>query len=372
MGARGMGMASVVANPDDLISAFYYNPAGLARIKGENIAVGSGFVYLPFKYQNSEGYSQPDHMIAPMPFFGYSTDKAQPVVLGIGLFSTLGVGFDFEKDPAHGIYDDIESSAGVLYVSPTLAYRINPRLAVGFELNIGYGMAEINQPLRHPVTGTPLGGYLETKSDGFGYGFTVGLLYEITPSLTMGLNWRSPMKTSLEGDAKFAGQEDDFELDFYWPQMVSLGLAYKPNPRLTLSVSTKWADWTYFDRSKFLRFERERFTQFNGPLFDDSRDTMQYLVGLEYWHNKDIVLRIGYKYDQYSIDSKYLSPLVADVDDHMFFGGIGIQWNKWQAHLFCCYAVPVERKNEESLVGYPNGEVSGYAPVPGFEINYRF
>ena len=90
MGARGMGMASVVANPDDLIAALYYNPAGLARIKGENIGGGTQFAFIRLKYQNSEGYSQPGHMVAPLPFFGYSTDKAKPVVLGVGLFSTLG------------------------------------------------------------------------------------------------------------------------------------------------------------------------------------------------------------------------------------------------------------------------------------------
>lgn len=368
MGAIGMGMASVVANPDDVIAAFYYNPAGLARIEGENIAGGAQLGYIRLKYRNSEGYSRMNHMTAPMPFFGYCTDKARPVVLGVGLFSTLGVGFNFKRDPSHGVYDDLESSAGVLYLSPAVACRINPRLALGFELNIGYGVAEINQPLRDPTTGAYLG-YLETESDGFGYGCTIGLLYELTPSLTAGLNYRSPLKISQEGDAKFAGVKDDVDLDLYWPQMVSLGLAYRPNPRLTISVTVKWSDWTYLDRSKF-RFEQ--LDQFDGPLVKDSRDTMRYSVGLEYWYNENIVLRTGYEHDEHSIDSKYFSPLLADANLHMFFSGIGVEWGDWKADLFFVYTAVDERKNKNSLVGYPNGEVSGNCPVPGFQISYHF
>ena len=304
VGARGMGMASVVANPDDPIAAFYYNPAGLARIEGENIAGGVEFVFVRMNYRNSEGYNQRNHVTAPIPFFGYTTDRAKPVVLGIGLYSTLGVGFNFYKDPAHGVREDIESSAGVLYLAPTIAYRINPRLSVGFELNIGYGAAEMNQPVRDKETGSYLG-YLETEADGFGYGCTIGLLYELTPSLTVGLNWRSPMKTSLEGDAKFAGIDGDLDLDPYWPQMVSLGLAYKPNPRLTFSVTVKWADWTYLDNSEF---RYRGLPILNHPLVKDSRDTMRYSASLEYRYNNKIVLRTGYEYDEHSV-IRNISPL---------------------------------------------------------------
>jgi len=375
VGARGMGMASVVANPDDPIAAFYYNPAGLARIEGENIAGGVEFVFVRMNYRNSEGYNQRNHVTAPIPFFGYTTDRAKPVVLGIGLYSTLGVGFNFYKDPAHGVREDIESSAGVLYLAPTIAYRINPRLSVGFELNIGYGAAEMNQPVRDKETGSYLG-YLETEADGFGYGCTIGLLYELTPSLTVGLNWRSPMKTSLERDAKFAGIDGDLDLDPYWPQMVSLGLAYKPNPRLTFSVTVKWADWTYLDNSEF---RYRGLPILNHPLVKDSRDTMRYSAGLEYRYNNKIVLRTGYEYDEHSVDSKYLSPLLADVNFHMFFGGIGFESGDWKADLFCVYTAVIDRENTDSLIGYPNqvlgypkGEVSGNVPVPGFEISYRF
>lgn len=41
IGAIGGGMASVVANPDDVIASFYYNPAGLARLEGTHVSSGA-------------------------------------------------------------------------------------------------------------------------------------------------------------------------------------------------------------------------------------------------------------------------------------------------------------------------------------------
>jgi long-chain fatty acid transport protein len=366
IGAIGGGMASVVANPDDVIASFYYNPAGLARLEGTHISSGAEFAHIRTTYRNSNGYARTNHSTASLPMFGYSTDRLQPVVFGVGLFSTLGVGFNYKNDPAHGVFNDIKSSAGVLYVAPAVAYKVNSRLSLGLELNIGYGIAELDQPIS--LAGTYLG-YLETETDGFGYGVTLGLLYDLSDTLTLGFSWRSAMRTSQHGEAKFMGAKSDVDLDLYWPHMVRMGIAYSPNSKFTFSVTAQWSDWSNFDRTKF---SFEKFSAFDGNLFDDSRDTMKYQVGAEYWCNDQIVLRLGYQKDEHSIDSKYLSPLMCDADTHMTFSGIGLKHGKWKADVFFVYTVIVERRNSSSLVGYPNGKISGNAPVPSFQISYAY
>ncbi|HLA27106.1 MAG TPA: hypothetical protein VJZ49_04355 [Syntrophales bacterium] len=54
--AEGMGGA-VVALPTDIISAFYYNPAGLTEIKGTN-AVGGIYRLRPSIEYETIGYSK--------------------------------------------------------------------------------------------------------------------------------------------------------------------------------------------------------------------------------------------------------------------------------------------------------------------------
>lgn len=369
VGGRGAGMQSLVANPDDVIAALYYNPAGLAKIEGKHIAGGTGLAFLRARYRNSEGYDRMNHMTAPLPFFGYSTDEVGPVVLGIGGFSTLGVGFNYGKDPAHGVLEDIKTSVGLLVLVPSLAYRISPSLSVGFQLNIGYGKSEISQPLRHPQTGIPLGGHLETEGDGFGFGVGIGLLYDFSSEFTLGFSYRSPMKTSLEGEAKFEGIKDDVDLVLYWPQAATLGLAYKPSPKLTLSVALRWMDWSHFDRTNF-RFKE--LDQFDGPLLHDSSDTLRYSFGVEYWWRENIALRAGYEYDEHMIDTRYFSPLIPDVDWSMYSAGIGIVQGHWAIDAFYAVVEYRTRRNSESRIGYPDGKMSGDTPYPGVQISYRF
>lgn len=56
IGVRSLGMGSaVVGMPDDLISAFYYNPAGLVLIKGTNVMMGSAFAGAHLHYKSPPG-----------------------------------------------------------------------------------------------------------------------------------------------------------------------------------------------------------------------------------------------------------------------------------------------------------------------------
>ena len=202
-----------------------------------------------------------------------------------------------------------------------------------------------------------------------GYNFSETSVYKLTPTLTAGFNWRSPMKTPLEGEANLDGIGDGFGLDFYWPQMISFGLAYKPIPELTFGFSTKWTDWSYFDQSK-LSFQQLKFL--DGPLVQDSRDTMRYSVGVEYWFNKNIVWRAGGLYDQYSIDSKWVSPALPDASSYQVCSGIGLKWNSWQFDAYFDNTFISRRTIENSMVGYPGAEISGEALVIGLEIAYTF
>ena len=58
------------------------------------------------------------------------------------------------------------------------------------------------------------------------------------------------MKIPEKGDANLSGVNDDLDMDFYWPQMLTAGIGYKVTPDFTFGFSLKWSDWSRFDRSK--------------------------------------------------------------------------------------------------------------------------
>ena len=363
IGNRSLGMGSaVVGIPDDLMSAFYYNPAGLVLIKGTNAMMGSMFARAHLHYKSPEGYDGENTFDAVIPFAAYATDSCKPVTLGFGMYSTLGVGFKFKSNPAFSnMNGGIKSSAGVMFFSPTVAYQINPKLAAGIELNIGYGKSEMNMP-------TP-SGYLTTDVDGFGYGTTIGLLYKLTPSFNLGLCWRSPMKISEEGDANLAGVNGDVNMDFYWPQMLTGGFAYKITPDLTFGFSLKWSDWPRFDRSKM---EFTQFPALNRPFVQGSRDGFRLQTGAEYWINEKVALRIGYVYDRYSFDSQWISPGLLECSFHEARAGLGYKISNFQIDAGFNYTWFVNRDIPASInPNYP-GKYFGKMPAGGIEITHRF
>ena len=99
---------------------------------------------------------------------------------------------------------------------------------------------------------------------------------------------------------------------------------------------------------------------------------MKYSVGVEYWFNKNIVWRVGGLYDQYSTDSKWVSPALPDASCYQICTDIGFKWDSWQFDLFYTYVFISKRTIGHSLVGYPGAEISGYSPVISLEVSYNF
>lgn len=371
MGARALGMGgAVVANPDDLTSAFYYNPAGLASSKGSNLTLGSFYAILRTKYDNPhDQYNRRNSLYPLIPFFGVSTDKLRPFVLGLGVYSTLGAGFQFKSYPvkASSATRELLNQTGVMFISPTVSYQIVPKLAFGGQLNIGYALSNIKNL-------TPLG-YFRQDSNGIGLGATFGLLYQPIPSLSIGWSWRSPMRTSLTGDASLkiirasSLIRDDIQLTLYWPQMVQFGIEYRWKEEIALAFSVKWSDWSCLDRAKS-RFDSS-LDMLNSPLTKDAKDSVRYHFGIEYFLNDFITLRAGYLYDNINIKGAWVSPLLPDQRIHEVRLGASMKWQSFTLALGLNYTIFSGREVSESSVGYP-GNYDGALFAPGIEIYYKF
>lgn len=218
MGTKAFGMGSaVVALADDLIGALYFNPAGLNQLEDKNVASGALFIDNCIRYKSPDGYSEENSAPGFIPFFGYSEKLSDKLAIGIGMYSTLGIGFKFRNYVERGVKGDLKNTSGVMVLSPSVSYMITSKLSAGFQAQIGYTKSEIDMP-------TPAG-YLKNDSDGFGFASAIGFLYKPVPFLNLGIKWRSSMKTPLEGDVDLYTRygrklDDSLDLDMYWPQML--------------------------------------------------------------------------------------------------------------------------------------------------------
>jgi long-chain fatty acid transport protein len=365
----GMGGA-VVANPNDLTSAFHYNPAGLALIKGTNLTLGSFYAALRAKYDNPYNkYHRRNSLYPLIPFFGISTEGWRFFVFGLGVYSTLGAGFRFKSYPLgeDSLSRELLNQTGVMFISPTIGYQIMPKLAFGSQLNIGYAQSNMKNI-------TPLG-YFRQESKGIGLGATFGLLFKPIPSLSIGASWRSPMRTPLKGDASLniasenALIRDDIQLTLYWPQMFQFGMEYSWKKKVAVAFSIKWSEWSCLDRAKS-RFDSS-LIMLNSPLAKSSKDSLRYHFGIEYFLNDFITLRGGYLYDNINIKGIWVSPLLPDQRIHELRLGISIKRKSLTLALGFNYTIFEGRKVSQSLVGYP-GRYKGEMFAPGIEIYYKF
>ncbi|HLE18517.1 MAG TPA: outer membrane protein transport protein, partial [Syntrophales bacterium] len=202
---------------------------------------------------------------------------------------------------------------------------------------------------------------------GFGLGVTFGLLYKITHSFTLGLSWRSPMKTHLKGNFQLDNLEGDLDEDHYWPQMLSAGIGYKVTPNLNLGLGLKWSDWSYFNKSK----QKYKSIFPHVPITQGAEDTIRFQIGLEYFPIKNLALRCGYLHDPSAIKEEMISPMLPEMRVNEIFCGVGFRYGKFLLDTGLNYGMLSTRRVTNSLTGYP-GKYSGYRLGMSMEITYSW
>ena len=122
-----------------------------------------------------------------------------------------------------------------LFISPSLAWKINENHALGVALNLAYQRFKIEgvQPFAWA-------GYSESPADfsnngydsSYGWGVRLGYTGKITPDLTLGATWAS--KTYMSEFDKYRGlfaEQGDFDI----PSNFGVGLAWKATNELTIA-----------------------------------------------------------------------------------------------------------------------------------------
>ncbi len=142
--------------------------------------------------------------------------------------------------------------------NPVVAWRVLPTLSIAFGVDYlwAYNHAEqkVDQSMLQATDGTS-----EFTADGGGWGWNVGMLWQVHPQFNIGAAYRSGITVDLSGDIKlkdiapvlqplFGGSKINSHahtsLDF--PDIATLGVAWYPNNRWTVTVEGEWIGWSSF------------------------------------------------------------------------------------------------------------------------------
>jgi long-chain fatty acid transport protein len=231
-----------IALPQDSLAAAS-NPAGIAWT-GNRIDGGLSW-FSPSRNTEITGNGVPgvngsydgnDKKNFWLPELGYTRQLNQDISVGIAAYGNGGMNTDYGKNPYAGFGS--KGSAGVnleqLFISPSLAYKVNDQHAFGAAINFAYqrfsakGVSVFSSASIDSKNLTDNGNDSST-----GWGLRLGWTGQITPELTLGATWASKVKTgNFEKYRGLFAQGGGFDI----PENYGVGLAYKVHPQLTLAA----------------------------------------------------------------------------------------------------------------------------------------
>jgi len=353
------------------VYAAYYNPAGLANLKNKQISLGSIFIDPNLKAKSVEisnalGVTSNPPTIedeSPLliaPHLGFAMPINEKIVIGIAAYVPYGLHLQWDDNPTTNplSYNCYESWYYREAVTPTIAYKINPKLSVGFGISLGKGEAGqyLNSYALYLNTlsaGFPINVKEEIElTDDFNYSFNIGLMYNIFDSLTIGITYRSMTDMNFKGDLKFKsanpvppfspGKYDVSLDDVDLPQQVQIGLRYQPNEKVSLEADLVWTNWHIVDNQTLNIDDPTLRAMLQTDKIEHPRywkDTIQVRLGAE-WKVTDILtLRCGYFYDPSPIPDDTFDTVWPDADKKTYSIGVGLNFGKWQVDGVIQYTV---------------------------------
>lgn len=229
-----------------------------------------------------------------------------------------------------------------------LGYKVNEKLSVG----IG-GRAELVTAKFNSINGPTAVDF--DRGYTIGGGFQLGALYQVTPTLTAGLGYRS--RTWLHD---IAGRDRrtlyrsiswlrnygiptvrllnaDIE-DMMMPQRVAAGLAWDATDRLKLLGETRWINYSdsVLHKAQFLVGRNGRTIR--SPI--GYHDQWVLIAGAEYKLDPHWTLAGGYHYATNPVHRNEMNPLTIQIAQHQFTTGLRYQKDNWWAGIGYILGLP--------------------------------
>ena len=333
-GVKAQGVAGVgIALPQDGLAAAT-NPAGTAFV-GDRLDLGVTW-FRPSRGVEISGngaglngrYDGNDSQNFFIPEIGFVKQLSPQIVAGVAVYGNGGMNTDYGNNPFRAF--GATGSAGVnleqLFISPSLAFKLNENHALGLAVNFAYqrfkaeGIGPFSAASAAPNDFTNRG-----TDSATGWGFRVGYTGKLTPTLTVGATWASKTKTGNFDKYKgLFSEEGGFDI----PANYGLGAAWKPTAALTMATDIQrieYSDIKSVGTPIQPLFSGNAFGTSNGPGFG-WKDVTVAKLGVTY-DLRDWILRAGYSHATQPIpkDQTFLNILApGTVQDHL---SLGASWN---------------------------------------------
>ncbi|MCB1792741.1 MAG: outer membrane protein transport protein [Gammaproteobacteria bacterium] len=421
----GTAYATGAAHGDDN-SAMFFNPATLSLFKGTQASAGAHIVIAQSKFKDGGSTFAAALGGAPLgggdggnggttgfvPHAAFSHQLDDRTWIGLTINAPFGLATDYD-DSWVGRYHALESEVATVNINPAIAYKVNDRLTLGAGLSAQYLKARLSNAIDFgSIDAAVLGGAAgtagpgsadgvgEVEGDSWGFGFNLGLLFQVTDATRIGMQFRSEIDHDVEGDAKFYGGgqaavsavilgglgqrqfvDTNVSADVKLPATASFSVYHQLNPEWAVVADYTWTGWNTL---KELRFDFDS-NQADAVTTFKWKNTDRFGVGTIYspagsaW-----AYRVGVAYDESPIpDAQHRTPRLPGEDRLWVALGAGfspspnMRFDFGYAHLFVddpkinknASIVPL---NEDGFRGSLVGSYDASVDIISAQLQYIF
>jgi long-chain fatty acid transport protein len=415
IGARAAALGGAFTARADDITSIYYNPAGLAFLKGLRVKTNLAFsrreidAYVPEADKTFES-----SLGTLLPNFFLSWQPVKRVSLGLGYFSP----YNFRSAWSHLAWPaDNVSTASELdtrTLRSVLSAEVLKGLAFGVALDFVAMSVRWNNTVPFQTANYALPSDTEVgcrhSLSGHGLGFTASALWKVFPALQVGARYRKSAAVDLAGGNTFIvdwafgeGEVPDPHggtrsisslLDLFFvsqretgkmtlPREIAVGVALAPVPRLSFYLDVLWDKWSEFGRWEFRSVNSDEnlnpaftteYQEFYGVVPNYGtlgtaltlRDSRKLKAGAEYRLGRWFSLRAGFARNESSVDAADLSPIYPDLDRSVYSLGGG-----YQGPIYSFYdsEAPLGELSFDVFFRYSSADRSA-STLPGLEMTY--
>ena len=393
-GARTSAMAGAAVAQAVDASTIFYNPSGLAFLKGTQFYGNLTLIMPNAKYTGPE----------PYPFAGqtWTAEKqtftpiglyiahkfGDRIGVGIGVTNPFGLGLKWSED-FPGRFVAKNSDLRSFYISPVVAFKITPNFSIGGGLDIVYSsvmlerniLLSLDPPRTDP--GIEVGTvHLEGNSN-VALGFTASILAR-GKKVAFGLSYRHKVVNKYENaTADFTIFQDYYtnlvknanilvdqkgKTEIPFPGILTMGLYFRPTEKLGVEFDYQYYTWAVYDEL-FLDFQDWRL---DTRIEENYSNSTILRFGAHYELSDNLSLRAGYLHDNTPQPTHSVSPMLPDNDRDEFTVGFGYRLGNIQVDAGYQYVNSGERSTIENGIGVAdfNGTYTSNANLFFVSVGY--
>lgn len=338
----GNAYAGGAASAEDA-STLFFNPAGMSRLNGKQIAVAAHAIRPSAKFSNSTsttaalqtalggtGGDAGDWALVPNAYF--VTEVGPQLRFGLAVNAPFGLQTEYDATWM-GRFQAIKSKIETINLNPSVSYQASDKVSIGAGLNYQRIKGNLTSAVNYSAAAFSAGGagllgaiggagvegqsIIDGSDSAWGYNF--GVLFNPSAETRIGLAYRSEIKYNLNGTVAFtnrpallgAGIPDGaVSLAIKMPDSFSASAFHQLNSKWDVMGDLSWTGWSVFQQLKVDRASGANLI----TVPENWRDTWRVSGGANYHYNDQWTTRIGVAFDQTPTSDTYRTARIPDGD----------------------------------------------------------